>query len=283
MDKNRNLLAVGIIIVVAIGAFYAYSFVLSSGTEKGYDQVWWIASDPHIGVSPSSPMADLRTCIQDVNSLGIADRAIILGDLIHESPYYRDNFYQTMEELDVKKWYYILGNHDYGGGQGWDNLLPPTNKTLNVLGMRWVLISDLAGGFNQYSGGTLTENVREWATHEVVGSKKPVFVFTHQPPGQWNLYNEEFGPYIGGMKIRAWFYGHIHEWRTRWIENQMLSISDCSMDWAHHRNGIFMFLEKKSDAVEVTLKFRNHENGSWIEVPYPKGALENITFSVETS
>jgi hypothetical protein len=42
-----------------------------------------------------------------------------------------------------------------------------------------------------------------------------------------------------------------------------------------------MFLERKGDTVDVTLRFRDHKNHEWIETPLEGENVENISFSVE--
>lgn len=147
MANTRKTIGLIIIIIVliALSAFILSSKPLKEGGEVEENQVWWIASDPHLGVE-TSPLGALETAIEDVDELGIADHAILLGDVIHETMVYRDNLFQLMDNLNVENWYYILGNHDYVGGSGVDNILPPVDKIINVMGMKWILISDHVGG-----------------------------------------------------------------------------------------------------------------------------------------
>lgn len=288
MISTRKTIVLGIVIATIIsGTFILSSNFLKENEETERDiqenQVWWIASDPHLGVE-SSPLDSLETAIEDVNSLGIADYAIQLGDEIHETTEYRENFFQLMNSLEVENWYYILGNHDYIGGSGSDNILPPVDETIEVMGMKWILISDHVGGFGpNQSGGTMPENLQTWMKEEISFSEKPVFVFSHQPPRQWEVFSEKLEWALSDFRLRAWFYGHIHEWRTRWIDNHMLSFSDCSLDWAHNRKGVFMYLKRKDDKVNVTLRFRNHKEGEWMEIPVKGENVENINFSVSVA
>ena len=129
----------------------------------------------------------------------------------------------------------------------------------------------------------MPENVEYWFINQVFLSDKPVFVFSHQPPTDWKAWKEYIQESISGTKLRAWIYGHIHEWSGRWVENQMLSLSDCSLDWADHYMGVFMFLERKGNIVNVTFRFRDHKNHEWIETPLDGENVENISFSVEVA
>lgn len=281
--------------MILAAAYGYYSFSPGEGGEEEENQVWWIASDPHLGVY-GADFYYMQTAIEDVNEYvqkaeGVnVDYAIQLGDVIHETMEYRENFLQLMNSLEVENWYYILGNHDFVMPPPSDeNILPPVDMALDVMGMKWILISDHAGDSGRYSnppeyvGGTMPENVRGWFVNQILLSEKPIFVFSHQPPGQWEVWNEELRELTAGTELRAWFYGHIHRWRARWMENEILLISDCSVDWAGNCAGIFIFLERKGDTVDVTLKFRNHENHSWIQTPIEGEWVDNINFSVDVA
>ena len=257
-------------------------------------EVWWIASDPHIGHPELlEPDWALKTGIEDVNEYvekieGVkVDGAIILGDLIHQSSssQYREMFYQDMGNLEVENWYYILGNHDYVSYT--ENILPLVDTTLDVMGIKWILISDHEGdtgsGPPEAVGGTMPENVREWFVNQVLFSDRPVFVFSHQPPNQWKAWNENLQRLAKGSELFGWFYGHIHAWSATWLEDQVLAFSDCSLDWARNYKGVFMYLEREGDTVNVTLRFRNHLNHTWIEIPFQGENVENISFSVKVA
>lgn len=292
----------GLITIVVLSATVCgYLFIELSGEGRGggeeeqvleENQVWWIASDPHIGIYPGRPLDHLRVGIEDVNDLGIVDYAIQLGDEFQETmgQGYRENFFQLMNSLEVENWYYILGNHDFVmPPPSEDNLLPPVDMALDVMGMKWILISDHAGDSARYRnppeyvGGTMPENVKDWFLDQVFLSDKPVFVFAHQPPKEWGVWKEYIRGSVKETKLRAWIYGHIHRWNASWVENQMLSFSDCSLDWADHYMGVFMFLERKGNTVDVTLRFRDHKNHEWIETPLEGENVENISFSIKVA
>ncbi len=303
LSLQRTIGLITILVVLAAGCGYLFIELSGEGEGGGEEeqvleenQVWWIASDPHIGMYSGRPLDHLRVGIEDVNEYvqgveGIeVDYAIQLGDEFQETmgQEYIENFFQLMDSLEVENWYYILGNHDFVMPPPSDeNLLPPVDMTLDVMGMKWILISDHAGDSARYtnppgySGGTMPENVKDWFMEQVVLSDEPVFVFSHQPPRDWEVWKEDLGWSAKGTKIRAWIYGHIHEWRARWVDNQMLEFSDCSLDWADHYMGVFMFLERKGDTVNVTLRFRDHKSHEWIETPFEEENVENISFSVE--
>lgn len=150
--------------------------------------------------------------------------------------------------------------------------------TLDVMGVKWILISDHAGDLE----GTMPENLQQWFVDQILFSDKPVFVFSHQPPSQWVVWNE-LQELVKGSKLRAWIYGHVHRWSASWYEDQLLIFSDSSLDWANNYNGVFMYLERKGDTVNVTLRFRDHKDQEWIETPLMGEYVENISFSVKVA
>jgi len=236
---------------------------------------------------------DVNEYVEKIEGVNV-DHAILLGDLIHEINIYTGMFLRAMETLNVDNWYYILGNHDYNQNAGnksenkWaENLLPEVDTTLDVMGMKWILISDHMGDtYNsppEAEGGTMPENVREWFLNQVFSSDKPVFVFSHQLPAGWKVWSENLQNQVYGSELRAWFYGHVHEWGGYWYENQVLVFSDCSLDWAKNYKGVFMFLDRVGNDVNVTLKFRDHENHAWVKIPFQRENIENISFSVKVA
>jgi len=261
------------------------------GGESRETQVWWIASDPHVGYDRGDPIGTLQVGIEDINEYveeieGVdVDYAILLGDIIHESNIYIGMFLRAMDNLKVENWYYVLGNHDFQFPALVENLLPPVDMTLDVMGMKWILISDHIGdSYNptpESRGGTMPENVQEWFVDQVLYSDKPVFVFSHQPPGDWKAWNENLQRLAKGSELQGWFYGHIHAWSASRLEEQVLIFSDCSLDWAKNYKGVLIYLEREGDTVDVTLRFRDHENHTWVEIPFQRENVENISFSVK--
>ena len=278
-----------------LAGVYVYLFHGKAGESQRETQVWWIASDPHVGYYRENALLALQVGIEDVNEYvekteGVkVDYAILLGDLIHESNIYTGKFLRAMENLKVENWYHVLGNHDYNNAEDkWeDNLLPEVDTTLDVMGMKWILISDHAGDtYNsppEFNDGTMPENVREWFLNQVLYSDKPVFVFSHQPPVGWKVWSENLQNQVYGSELRAWFYGHTHEWGGYWFEDQVLVFSDCSLDWSQNYKGVFIFLDREGNDVNVTLKFRDHENHAWIKIPFQRENIENISFSVDVA
>ena len=290
MLNSRKIIGATTIVVIAVAALavtYSYFFP-STGGDAETRQVWWIASDPHLGHWPPQPLEHLEVAIQDVNELGIADHAATLGDLLHNSNRYAEDFLQLMDNVEVKGWYYVLGNHDFDQETD-ENVFPVFYDGIDVLGIRFVFISDELGWKNDvhYSSGVMGNEQYNWLWMELYEHKdQPIFMFSHQRYHQWNVWPDLVPLITEELNLKVWFCGHIHEWIID--ENiqpyNFIEVCDSSLDWADHYNGVFMFLQRENDTVNVTIKFRNHLNHEWISVETVDGKIvENINFSVEVT
>ena len=293
MLNSRKI--IGIAVVVIVVAAFAVTYLLYStggkgGTPQVDTQVWWIASDPHLGNMPAQPLDSLQVAINDVNSLGIADHAAILGDILNNSANYADNFFQMMGNLDVGKWYYILGNHDFVQyGNTTENFLPKLYYGVDVLGIRFLFISTEASGTGQSMNGVMGNEQFTWLQDELTThANQPVFLFSHQPYYEWNVWNN-LAPLIQSeANVKVWFCGHLHKWVIN--ENvtpyNFMYICDNSLDWStpHNYAGVFMFLQREGGTVNVTIKFRNHLDHEWISVQTTDGrTIDNLSFSVNVA
>jgi len=290
MPNSRKMIGITsvVIAVVAFAAAYLFSSARGKGgTQQEENQVWWIASDPHLGNFPNNPFDSLQVAIQDVDNLGIADHAAILGDILNNSGMYADNFFQLMDNLNVENWYYVLGNHDSNQSvKIGENFLPKLYYGIDVLGIRFVFISTEGSGLPSESG-VMGDNQFTWLENELeMHSNQPVFMFSHQPWYEWNVWDNLILTIEGEGNVKVWFCGHLHEWVIN--ENvkpyNFIEVCDSSLDWAEHYNGVFMFLQRKGDTVNVTLKFRNHLTHEWISVPtVGGGTIDNLSFSVKVA
>jgi predicted phosphodiesterase len=295
MPDSRKIIRIAIV-VIAVAALAATYLLASArgkgGTQQEENQVWWIASDPHLGNFPYQPLASLQVAIQDVDNLGIADHAAILGDILNNHDTYRDNFFQLMDNLKVENWYYILGNHDFPQHTSEievsrkENFLPMLYYGIDVLGIRFIFISTEGSGLPS-EGGVMDDNQLAWLENELeIHSNQPVFMFSHQPWYQWNVWDNLTLTIEGERNVKVWFCGHLHQWVIN--ENvkpyNFIEVCDSSLDWAEHYNGVFMFLQRKGDTVNITMKFRNHLNHEWISVPkVGGGTIDNLSFSVKVA
>jgi calcineurin-like phosphoesterase family protein len=285
-----NLKMVGVVIVVVAVIASAVVYLRSSPgrvrTQCGENtQVWWIASDSHLGNFATRPLDSLEVAIRDVEELGIADHAAILGDLVNNSSAYASDFFQMMNSLSVENWYYVTGNHDFDQSTG-ENFFPIFYKGIDVLGIRFIFISTEGPGGSTMDG-VMGEDQFAWLKDELEAHKdQPVFMFSHQPYSNWNVW-PSLAPLIQSYaNVKAWFCGHMHAWTIN--ENvapyNFVYICDSSLDWSQNYNGVFMFLQREGDTVDVTLKFRDHKTHEWISVPKAGGGMiDNLSFSVKVT
>jgi 3',5'-cyclic AMP phosphodiesterase CpdA len=291
MLNSRKIIGIAVVVTVVATIGVAYLFTAGKGGTQQVDTlVWWIASDCHLGNFPEN-LDSLRVAINDVNGLGIADHAAILGDILNNSSNYADNFFEMMGNLDVGKWYYVLGNHDFVQyGNTRENFLPKLYYGIDVLGIRFLFIStESSFGANQSMSGVMGSEQFTWLQDELTRhSNQPVFIFSHQPYSSWNMW-DNLAPLIqseGNVKI--WFCGHQHSWIIN--ENvapwNFTEICDNSLDSStpHNYAGVFMTLKRDGNTVNVTIQFRNHLTHEWISVQTTDGrTIDNLSFSVNVA
>jgi len=290
MLNSWKIIGIAVVVIVVVASVTAYIFTTGGGTPQVKTQVWWIASDPHLGNMPAQPLDSLQVAIDDVNGLGIADHAAILGDILNNSGNYADDFFQMMGNLDVGKWYYILGNHDFRQDVNTgENFLPKLYYGIDVLGIRFIFISTEDSGTGQSMNGVMGSEQFTWLQDELTThANQPVFIFSHQPYYEWNVWNN-LAPLIQSeANVKVWFCGHLH----RWVINENVTpynfmyICDNSLDWStpHNYAGVFMFLQREGGTVNVTIKFRNHLDHEWISVQTTDGrTIDNLSFSVNVA
>ncbi len=261
---------------------------LIHGRELNNDSdTWWIGTDPHVAYRAMRIREgynnNLENCIKDVNQLKIADKAIILGDLGGadllkgsdkiQTGEKTSRFFDAMNNLNVKEWYYITGNHEFNDEGG--IVIPSQYWSQNVLGIRFIFISDEIKSY----GGEMKKVQEEWFFTELnKHAKQPIFIFSHQGPdrhGSWNFW-DTLEKQIMNFNIQAWFHGHEHVWS---IDNdtkygfRRIGIAPIyeytgkekfpTGDEAHN-NGCFIVLKKIGKEINVTIRFRNHIKREWI-------------------
>jgi predicted phosphodiesterase len=294
LNSRKTIMIAVAVVVAAFAVVYLFSYTREKGgTQQAETQVWWIASDPHVGYTMSVPDKALQVGIKDVNEFVEnienikVDHAAILGDLIHESSYFRSMFLHDMENLKVENWYYVLGNHDFEGGE---NILPVFYSGIDVMGIRFVFISTEAGGGSVFNG-VMGDNQLTWLQIELERHySQPVFLFSHQPYDEWNVWTNLEPLIQSEANLKVWFFGHLHQWviNENLAPYSFIEVCDSSLDWANNYNGVFLFLQREGGNVNVTIKFRNHLNHEWISVPATlenkeTAIIENISFSVKVA
>lgn len=248
---------------------------------------WWVAADPHVGHgSEQYPGQHISRAVADVNQLGIADKAILLGDLVEDSSAMGEILREEMAKLDAE-WTYVLGNHDFDQVTG-EPALPPRFEARTVQGIRFISLSDEVPGHRVEAPGhdvdrnlVMSTAQEEWFWNELAThreSRTPIFLFTHQPHPEfaaWNRLRDELEDY----HVVAWFSGHKHRWdirpdsRAGFIQVNIHSIGGVREDYLSS----FLELDRQGDTVEVTVRFRNHDTREWIRVD----GQDRLTFRVE--
>ncbi len=258
--------------------------------------VWWIGGDPHVGwgIDPDHysygrtghgapeqyPGQHLRKSVADVNRLGIADYAVMLGDLVADDVKYADIFVREMDKLETPYgWTYVLGNHDFHGPDGramGDPVLPVRYKARTIMGIRFIFLS------TDRNGNLVGDEQKEWFWKEMEahrGKATPIFLFTHHQ--HWNIGNlwSDLEEVIEDYNIAAWFSAHSHNWNILddsghgFVQINIHSIGGTREDYLSS----FLSLEQTEKAVEATVTFRNHQSRKWIDVD---GAYQ-LHFTVE--
>jgi len=266
---SSKAIAIAVVAACAVIAALAGVFLIN---REGGEQVWWVFSDPH--VFPGGEERYLRTAVEDVNKLGIADYAICLGDLANNSDRCFEPIAAIMENLKVKRWYHVLGNHDFDHDTG-EPILPLSYRGIDVAGIRFVMISSEKGWENgaNYAGGYMGEEQFDWLWGELITYRnRPVFLFSHQPYYQWNVWPKlETALKDGAMHVDVWFHGHLHQWTiTENTPAGFMSFGVNSLDWNNQYESIFLFIRPRGGEVEVEIKARNHLQGVWLDEPYYK-------------
>lgn len=268
----------------------AGAFLLHAEKSFGDEVTWWVAVDPHVGRSgEATDLQNLPEAVADVNELGIADYAIILGDLVQDDYDFVVPFIRTMNQLECG-WTYVLGNHDFHQG-GQEPVLPAHFSARTVNGIRFVFISDEQQPGRHVHQIGMSDAQKAWLVEELeTHREKPVFIFTHQQP------HHQRGTFLMGLLERvekynvvAWFAGHDHSWAIE--EESGLSAWESSWqpeEGKHygfvHINparagtfGTFLKLSRTGNTVEATVTFRNHVEQEWISVD----GKDKLTFSVD--
>ncbi len=248
---------------------------------------WWVAGDPHVGHrSEAFPGQHIAKAVADVNELGIADEAIILGDLVEDRAAFGPIFVREMDKL-AADWTYVLGNHDFDKTTG-EPALPPKYGARTVHGIRFIMLSDEVPGHRVEAPGyaidrnlVMSEAQAKWFWEELAkhrGTQTPIFLFTHQPHpefAKWPQLREVLDEY----NIVAWFSAHKHRWDIRkdsghgFIQVNIHSLGGVREDYL----STFLDLHRTGDTVEATIRFRNHEKREWIQVD----GKDEVSFTVE--
>jgi hypothetical protein len=244
------------------------------------DEIWWLAADMHVGDAASESFVgqNMLHAVEDVKQLGIADRAVMLGDLVHDRDEYMVTFLQHMDTLGLP-WDYVLGNHDFDRDT-YEPVLPPYYEARTVMGIRFIFLSDEVTGLVSERGLVMSPEQEQWFWDELESYKdQPIFIFSHQPHWDLGIW-EDLQEVIDQYDIRAWFSGHTHNWNIdEMTEHGFVQINMHAIGGVRDNYlSTFLMLKDLGDAVHVTVRFRDHAPHAprWIDVD----GRDEVTFTV---
>lgn len=257
-------------------------------------EVWWLGADPHVaylGREGGAYDRHLERCAEDVNMLGMADYAAVLGDLGGadllegadriQSDEDASRFHEAMEKFEVNEWHYVTGNHEFVDDE---LVIPAKYWAQDVLGVRFIFMSDEKPG---YAAGMSDEQAAWFFDELEAHADQPVFIFSHQPPdrsGPWDIW-ERLQDRLDEFSIKAWFHAHEHRWSVDEMTEygfarvSLGAIYEYTENPAYcgHYNGAFLMLSRKHDRTNVRVWFRNHDEQRWITAD----GYGELAFSVE--
>ncbi len=301
--NRRSFVKSGIAAATGAGLYANASIPSATAGEEPSDAqvVWWVAADPHVGwgvdpehyshgrgganVAEDYPGQHLRKSVADVNHLGIADYAVMLGDLVADSKELAAPFVREMDRLETPfGWTYVLGNHDFDGKCGrrlGEPVLPVRYNARNVLGIRCIFLS------TGRTGELVGHDQEKWFWSELETHRRtntPIFMFTHHPHDHGLQIWPRLRKVIDDYPIVAWFSGHSHNWKLRddsghgFVQVTIHSIGGTRSHGPgrHDYLSSFLFLDRKGETVEATVRFRNHGTQQWIEADGRKA----LSFSI---
>lgn len=277
--KKTAALGAGMAAAPSLGVLGASKHAnrVKDSSRAGEGITWWVAADSHVG-DPSEPSIGehLRTSVADVNDLGIADYAVMMGDCVQDDYAFAEPFLRAMNQLDIG-WTYVLGNHDFKRSAN-EPVLPVHFSARTVNGIRFVFLSDEVTG-EQDRDLVMSDEQESWFWEELETHKdQPVFLFTHQPYPEFQKW-PQLKEAIDDFNIAAWFAGHKHGWNIK--EDSDLGFAHINI---HSVGGVredylstFLHLRQTGGTVEATVTFRNHKTQEWISVD----GEEETNFSVK--
>ncbi len=253
-----------------------------------FEETWWIGADAHIGSHREgelNALPNLHAAIDDLNYLGLSQKAIMLGDFVHDSPAHLADYEGAMNHL-LHSWFDVLGNHDFDRHGTGERVKPRTFFSRTLGGVRFVAVSD-DGEWNDgdvvegyQTEKNLMQDQDDWFRAELDSSPGiPTVLMTHQ--GLWRYYEnpDDDGPCFWDRNRRGWlqdqwdryniplwFRGHNHTWRLN--ENYRgLGVVDVSPGSTANDTGggILMTVQQERGNTTIMLHFRRLD-GTWISV-----------------
>jgi hypothetical protein len=184
-------------------------------------------SDTHWGFEgPPNPQAatTLREAIGVINRAKLpVDFVVFTGDLTHTTPDPGERrrrlreFQTIISELDVKRRYFLPGEHDadQDGGAAYRELFGETHYAFDHGGVHFVALDNVSG-----PGKLLGEAQLDWLASDLerVGPATPIVVLTHRPLFElfpaWDWMTGDGNRALALLARHpnvSVFYGHIHQ------------------------------------------------------------------------
>lgn len=275
--------------------------IREAGLEDNYEETWWVAADAHIGHSPEA-IVRLENAVADVNELGISDKAILLGDNVHESFDYVELYENAMNKLN-HEWIDVLGNHDFDRGA---TGLPLSGRTVfskYIGGVRFIALSDegMWADGDAVSGYQTEKNLskeqNDWFKAQLdKNPDMPTVLWSHQ--GLSRAYfspSPDDGPCFwdenrrGWLKenidkynIKMWYHGHHHRLRINEVFQDPYGLLDFGVGALRNGDGgTFMTVKAEDGLATISIRFRDHEKQQWLSVLTFDGYVEEYVMEIE--
>ncbi|MDY6934538.1 MAG: metallophosphoesterase [Spirochaetota bacterium] len=227
---------------------------------------------------------DIRDNFRDV------DMAIIAGDIIHYSrtPHVYEWFLRTRNELSIKYWYEIAGNHEAKDYANYDRYInKPLCYSVRVGNILILLMSDEKNSPPQ----DISDDTYVWWKNYVINNQNCIIItVTHAYLEQSNLFGSwissrniigsgRFADVLKQYKVDVWIAGHTH-WPNYLPGNAKVSeelnntlfvnVAAIRKDIINYvASRIFIFTKGSGN---LLIRNRNHEKNSydeWLDINHP--------------
>jgi hypothetical protein len=254
-----------------------------------FQETWWIIADTHIGSQrrgEGDPLGNLKAAVADANELGLSQKAIVLGDLVHDDPEFVEPYENAMNGLN-HEWVDVLGNHDFDRRGTGKRVKERTFFSKDIAGVRVIALSDdgkwvdgeVVEGYQAETNLMADQN--DWFRSELDSDpRKPTILWSHQGLRRMYKNPNDDGPCFwdparrgwlrenwNDYNIIMWVHGHRHEWTLQedyrgW---GFVDVSPGAMG-SPIGGGVYMTFSRRDDVTTITLRFRDHNRREWISV-----------------
>ena len=261
--------------------------------EVGEDmeETWWIIADTHIGShrdNEENALENLQKAVADANELGLSQKAIVLGDLVHDSPEFVEPFENAMNQLD-HEWTYVLGNHDFDRHGSGKRLFERVFFSKDIGGIRFIAVSDDGSWAGSWFPGDVYEAYQteknlmtdqdDWFRGELDRDPgKPTVLLSHQGLKRMYERDSDDGPCFWDPERRGWLQknwddyniimwmrGHRHNWNfdEDYRGYGFVDVSPGAMgnDW--RAGAVYMTITREGDTTTIWLRFRDSLFNRW--------------------